>query len=141
VQAGIAALVIANKYEEVYGPVLRDYESICAGAYTRSDILKMERIMLKTLDFGLTVPTTFTFLTRYIKASNYGKYPEFRHLTQYLCEWSLLSYTCLRWPGSLIAAAAVYASFKAFSINGTPSAPHRPMQTSPAIILAACLYY
>ena len=117
-QAGIAALVIANKYEEVYGPVLRDYETICAGAYTRADILRMERSILKTLDFNLTVPTAFTFLARYIKASNYGQYPEFRNLSQYLCEWSLLSYTCLRWPGSMVAAAAVYASFKAFSING-----------------------
>lgn len=117
-QAGIAALVIANKYEEVYGPVLRDYESICAGAYTRADILKMERSILKTLDFGVTVPTAFTFLARYIKASNYGQYREFRHLAQYLCEWSLLSYTCLRWPGSLVAAAAIYASFKAFQIKG-----------------------
>ena len=110
--------MIANKYEEVYGPVLRDYESICAGAYTRADILKMERAILKQLDFGVTVPTAFTFLARYIKASNYGQYREFRHLTQYLCEWSLLSYTCLRWPGSLVAAAAIYASFKAFQIKG-----------------------
>lgn len=110
--------MIANKYEEVYGPVLRDYESICAGAYTRADILKMERSILKTLDFGVTVPTAFTFLARYIKASNYGQYREFRHLAQYLCEWSLLSYTCLRWPGSLVAAAAIYASFKAFQIKG-----------------------
>jgi Cyclin, C-terminal domain/Cyclin, N-terminal domain len=128
VQTGIAALVIANKYEEVYGPLLREYESICAGAYTRADILKMERIILKTLDFGLTVPTTFTFLNRYIKASGHGMYVEFKHLAQYLCEWSLLSYTCLRWSGSLIASAATYATFVAFNVKqGAPLTTPRVM--------------
>ena len=115
----MAALVIANKYEEVYGPTLRDFEAITAGTYSRNDILKMERVILKTLDFGLTVPTTITFLNRYIKASNYGMFPEFRNLAQYLCEWSLLSNTCLTWAPSQIAAGAVYACFKAFSLKRT----------------------
>ena len=116
-QAGVAALVIANKYEEVYGPTLRDFEQVTAGTYSRSDILKMERIILRTLDFNLTVPTTMTFLSRYIKASNYGQFPEFRNLAQYLCEWSLLSNTCLSWAPSQIAAAAIHACFKAFSLK------------------------
>ena len=116
-QAGVASLVIANKYEEVYGPTLRDFESVTAGTYSCNEILKMERIILQTLDFGLTVPTTITFLNRYIKASNYGQFPEFRNLAQYLCEWSLLSNTCLTYAPSLIAASAIYASFKAFSLK------------------------
>jgi G2/mitotic-specific cyclin-B, other len=118
VQTGVAALVIANKYEEVYGPTLRDYETICAGAYTRADILRMERAILKILDFDITVPTTFTFLTRYLKVSAYSRHAEFGHLAQYLCEWALLSNTCLQWSASLIAASAIYACFKAFSLNG-----------------------
>jgi cyclin A len=116
-QVGIASLVIANKYEEVYGPCLREFETVSAGTYTRVDILKMERIILRTLDFGLTVPTTFTFMRRFVKASEYGKFPEFNNLAQYLCEWSLLSNTCLQWAPSLIAASSVYASFKAFSLK------------------------
>lgn len=122
-QVGIASLVVANKYEEVYGPCLREFENVSAGTYTRADILKMERIILRTLDFGLTVPTTFTFMRRFVKASEYGKFPEFANLAQYLCEWSLLSNTCLQWPPSLIAASSVYASFKAFTVKrATP--PH-----------------
>ena len=38
-------------------------------AYTKEQILGMEKIMLNTLKFNLTVPTSHNFLTRYLKVS------------------------------------------------------------------------
>ena len=76
VQVGIAGLLIASKYEEVYGPAVKEFEFICDGAYTRQAILNMERLMLKTLGFQFTVPTTFTFLTRYVKAAGYARFTQ-----------------------------------------------------------------
>jgi cyclin B len=44
-------MLIACKYEEIYPPIVKDFVYITDNAYTKDDILKMERHMLQTLDF------------------------------------------------------------------------------------------
>ncbi len=48
---------------------VRDFVYISDRAYTKEQILGMEKIMLNTLKFNLTVPTSHNFLTRYLKVS------------------------------------------------------------------------
>jgi hypothetical protein len=62
-------MLIASKYEEIWAPEVRDFVFISDRAYTRDQILNMEKIMLNVLSFNLTVPTPFNFLNRFIKAA------------------------------------------------------------------------
>ena len=60
-------MLIASKYEEIWAPEVRDFVYISDKAYTREQILNMEKLMLNTLRFKLTVPTPFNFLARHLK--------------------------------------------------------------------------
>jgi hypothetical protein len=60
-------MLIASKYEEIWAPELRDFIYISDKAYTREQILQMEKTMLNTLSFNLTVPTAYNFLGRLLK--------------------------------------------------------------------------
>jgi G2/mitotic-specific cyclin-B, other len=48
---------------------VRDFVYISDKAYTRDQILAMEKLMLNTLGFHLTVPTPYLFLNRFLKAA------------------------------------------------------------------------
>ena len=66
---GVTAMLLASKYEEIWAPEVRDFVYISDRAYTRDQILNMEKIMLNVLRFNLTVPTPFNFLARFFKAA------------------------------------------------------------------------
>jgi len=46
---GVTAMLIACKYEEIYPPIVKDFVYITDNAYTKEEILDMERDMLETL--------------------------------------------------------------------------------------------
>lgn len=52
---GVTAMLLASKYEEIWAPEVRDFVYISDKAYTREQILDMEKQMLNTLGFHLTV--------------------------------------------------------------------------------------
>ena len=54
---GVAALLIATKYEEIYAPEVKDFVYISDNSYTSSDILDMEFKILLKLDFNVTCPS------------------------------------------------------------------------------------
>ncbi len=62
---GVAALLIASKYEEIYPPELRDFVFLSDKAYTKEELLEMEFSILSTLSFDLTFPTANRFIERY----------------------------------------------------------------------------
>ncbi|GFR51344.1 hypothetical protein Agub_g13767, partial [Astrephomene gubernaculifera] len=59
---GVTSMLIASKYEEIWAPEVRDFVYISDRAYTKEQILGMEKVMLNTLKFHLTLPTTYNFL-------------------------------------------------------------------------------
>ena len=69
-------MLVASKYEEIWAPEVKDFVFISDEAYTREQILEMEKIMLNTLRFNLTVPTAFAFLHRYLKAGIIPRHPQ-----------------------------------------------------------------
>ena len=105
---GVTAMLLASKYEEIWAPEVRDFVYISDKAYTRNQILVMERDMLNTLNFKLSVPTAYPFLCRFIKAN--GAEKEQALLVSFLVELSLPEYNMLRYAPSQLAAGAVYAS-------------------------------
>jgi len=63
----VAALLIAAKYEEIYVPDMNDFVFISDNAYSRQDILEMERSILITLEFNVNIQSTYLFLQRFAK--------------------------------------------------------------------------
>ncbi|KAG2383235.1 hypothetical protein C9374_004572 [Naegleria lovaniensis] len=105
---GITAMFVASKYEEILSPVVADFVKITKDAYTREEVLRMERIMLQVLDFNLTIASPNVFLKRYLKCGRCTELQTF--IAVYLSELSLMDYAQLEFSPSIVACAAVFLS-------------------------------
>ncbi|XP_016483735.1 G2/mitotic-specific cyclin-2-like [Nicotiana tabacum] len=105
---GLVAMLLACKYEEVSVPLVEDLVFISDKAYSRKEILEMERMMLNTLQFNMSVPTAYVFMRRYLKAAQSDRKLEL--LSFFLVELCLVEYAMLKFPPSFIAAAAIYTA-------------------------------
>ncbi|CAN7110750.1 unnamed protein product [Brassica rapa subsp. narinosa] len=72
---GVSALLIASKYEEIWPPQSKQ-------------ILVMEKTIMGSLEWYLTVPTQYVFLARSIKAANPD--PEMENKVHFLAELGLM---------------------------------------------------
>ncbi|KAF3631042.1 Cyclin-B2-5 [Capsicum annuum] len=106
---GIAALLLTCKYEEVSVPVVEDLILISDKAYTREEVLEMEKLMVDALQFNMTVPTTYVFMRQFLKASQSDKKAGGAHVF-FLIELCLVEYKMLRFPPSMLAATAVFTA-------------------------------
>jgi len=102
---GVTALLIASKYEEIYPPELRDLVYICDRAYSKNEILEMEEILLKKLQYQITIPSAHAFLVRYLKAAHADK--KIVQLSCYILDGTLQSYNMLHYLPSQLAAASI----------------------------------
>ncbi|KAG8660086.1 G2/mitotic-specific cyclin-2 isoform X2 [Manihot esculenta] len=105
---GLVALLLACKYEEVSVPVVGDLILISDKAYTRKEVLEMENLMLNRLQFNMSLPTPYVFVQRFLKAAQCDKKIEL--LSFFLVELSIVEYEMLKFPPSLLAAAAIYTA-------------------------------
>ena len=112
---GVAALLIASKYEEIYPPELRDLVYICDHAYKKEQILQMEETILKTLEYKITIPSAHAFLVRYLKAAHADR--KIVQLSCYILDGTLQSYNLLHYLPSQLAAAAVLIARKSVGRN------------------------
>ncbi|XP_024464231.1 G2/mitotic-specific cyclin-2 [Populus trichocarpa] len=105
---GVTAMLLACKYEEVSVPLVEDFVLISDNAYTRIEVLDMEKLMVNTLQFNMSVPTPYMFMKRFLKAALSDKKLEL--LSFFIIEVCLVEYEMLRFPPSLLAAAAIYTA-------------------------------
>jgi len=111
---GIICLWIATKYAEEQRHI-REHVLICDSAYTKEQMLEMERAILMQLEYRLTVPTQYDFLTRYI---NVGKLSvETKLIAYYFLEKSMVDIDMLVFKPSLLAAASILLAKKAESLK------------------------
>lgn len=116
---GIASMLIACKYEEIWAPEVNDFVQISDKAYVREQVLAMEKAILGKLEWYLTVPTPYMFLTRYVKASVPAD-SEMENMVYFFSELGIMNYsTTIKYPPSLLAASSVYAA--RCTLNNTPS--------------------
>jgi len=107
---GVAALLIAVKYEELVAPVLQDLVYVTEGAYTEKEILKMEIRMLETLEFKLGRPIPLHFLRLASKVAGIAE--ETHTVAKYIMELSLGIYSLCDVPPSKLAAAALVLAMR-----------------------------
>ncbi|KAL5231994.1 hypothetical protein ABZP36_030770 [Zizania latifolia] len=105
---GVAAMLIACKYEEIWAPEVDDFICISDDAYSRYQILAMEKNILNKLQWNLTLPTPYVFLVRFVKAAGGDK--ELEHMVFFFAEMALTEYGMVSLCPSLVAATAVYAA-------------------------------
>lgn len=101
---GVAALMLACKYEEIWPPSICMYAYITANTYSQSEILKMEHVILETLAFDMGSITQLSFHAIF----TVGSTSSVRVLSLYLMELTLLDGGhFLSYRPSVISAAAV----------------------------------
>ncbi|KAJ4715858.1 Cyclin [Melia azedarach] len=105
---GVTAMLLACKYEEVSVPIVDDFVVISDNAYTRKEVLDMEKLIVKTLQFNMSLPTPYVFMRRFLKAAESDKKLEL--LSFFVIELCLVEYEMLKFPPSLLAAAAIYTA-------------------------------
>ena len=103
---GVAAMLIASKYEEIYPPEVKDFEYVTDRAYKREEILDMEGQILSSLNFNLTTPSAYRFLERYTKVA--GLDEKSFQLARYLLELAFIEYKMLKYVPSNLACSAIY---------------------------------
>jgi len=107
---GVTAMLIACKYEEIYPPIVKDFVYITDNAYTKEEILQMERKMLQVLDFDIQITSSHRFLERYCKVAKTE--PLIFNLSKYLIELALVNYKMIQYSHSNLASSALYLSLK-----------------------------
>ncbi len=107
---GVTAMLIACKYEEIYAPEVKDFVYITDKAYTKEEIFQMENDMLLTLEYNITVPSSFRYMevfNRYLKLEENAIM-----FCRYLLELFLIEYKMIKYNPSLLAASTMYITLK-----------------------------
>lgn len=109
---GVAALLIATKYEEIYPPDLKDLLNVSENKFTKEEVLKLEYEIIATLEFNFFLPSMLRFIQRYRKLSTTASDDQIFYFAQYLAEISLLDAFFLKHKNSELAAAAFILAAK-----------------------------
>ncbi|KAG1677117.1 Pre-mRNA-splicing factor ATP-dependent RNA helicase PRP16 [Nymphon striatum] len=118
---GITTLFIAAKIEEIYPPKLTEFVYVTDGACSETEILELELVILKALDWNLNPITANGWLTVYFQLSNdrnltgetdkflvpYFSPKSFFQVSR-LLDLSILDIGCLKYSYRELAACAFY---------------------------------
>lgn len=114
---GITCLFIASKIEEIYPPKLHEFAYVTDGACDEDDILEMELILLKALNWELCPETVISWLKLYIQMASLKESPNvlepqfsqdtYIQITQ-LLDLCILDISSLDYQYGVLAAAAFF---------------------------------
>jgi cyclin A len=113
---GITCMLVAAKYEETDPPSVEDFVYISDNAYSREQVIAEEVKLLNALKFHCTVATSRQFLRRFAKAARADHTTH--EMAHYLAELSLLDITFVKYPPSVIAAAAILIAINTTHLFG-----------------------
>ena len=91
-------------------PPLDDFIYVSDSAYDRNELIKMEIDILRTLQYDIGAPLSYTFLRRYAKCVKADM--KFLTLARFILELSLQEYKFAGVKDSLKACAALYLALK-----------------------------
>ncbi|XP_029464306.1 LOW QUALITY PROTEIN: G1/S-specific cyclin-E1 [Rhinatrema bivittatum] len=114
---GISALFIAAKLEEIYPPKLHQFAYVTDGACREDEILSMELIIMKGLNWSLSPLTIVSWLNIYMQVAYLNnlyevllpQYPQqvFVQIAE-LLDLCVLDIGCLEFTYGVLAASALY---------------------------------
>lgn len=114
---GITCLFIAAKVEEMYPPKLHQFAYVTDEACTEDDILSMEIIIMKELNWSLSPQTPVSWLNVYMQVAYLKetdellipRYPQatFTQIVE-LLDLCLLDVRCLEFSNRVLAASALF---------------------------------
>ncbi|KAK9392740.1 G1/S-specific cyclin-E1 [Crotalus adamanteus] len=114
---GISSLFIAAKLEEIYPPKLHQFAYVTDGACTQEEIISMELIIMKALNWNLSPLTIVSWLNIYMQVAYLSEICEML-LPQYsqeifvqvaeLLDLCVLDVGCLEYTYGVLAASALY---------------------------------
>ena len=113
---GVVAMFIASKYEEIYAPEIRDFVMITNNTLKREDILKMEYLIMRTLNFELYTISPFVFLNRFHFVSGDSKKSTL-YLARYVLDICLLDVNFCKYKSSVKAASVLFLARKMLKID------------------------
>lgn len=103
---GIAAFLIATKFEETYAPSVKEIAFLANNQFEVEEILKAERFILKTLDYDLRSPGPMSWLRRGSKADDCETHA--RTIGKYLLEIALVERRLIGYVPSHLSAASLW---------------------------------
>ena len=112
---GLGCMYISCKFHEIFYPILKDCVEITDGAYTKDDLLRMEKDILKTINYNMLPPSKEDFYNIIAKAFEFGE--KQYYLGKFFMENSLIDYNMVKYPSSVIAVACSYIVMKFFKIE------------------------
>ncbi|XP_032557335.1 G1/S-specific cyclin-E1 isoform X2 [Chiroxiphia lanceolata] len=114
---GVTSLFIAAKLEEIYPPKLHQFAYVTDGACTEDEIISMELIIMKALNWNLNPLTVVSWLNVYMQVAYLNElyevmlpqYPQqiFVQITE-LLDLCVLDIGCLEYTYGILAASALY---------------------------------
>ena len=96
-------------------PILKDCVEITDGAYTKDDLLRIEKDILKTINYNVLPPSKEDFYNIIAKSFEFGE--KQYYLGKFFMENSLIDYNMIKYPSSVIAVACSYIVMKFFKID------------------------
>lgn len=103
---GTTALFVASKYEEIYPQEVGEFVFITDDTYTKKQVLKMETLLLKVLNFDLNIPTVHSFICHITVSAKLSS--KVLYMAQYLSELALVSGDpFLEFVPSMLASASI----------------------------------
>lgn len=110
--AGVTCLMLAAKMEEVYPPSAADYLEVCDGAYTETELLDREALVLSALRFDLAVTTSLHFYRLFTRDLQMTRKSFF--FGEYLLHCVLLDAKALQFSPNELSAGALFLVDKMF---------------------------
>jgi len=114
---GATACLVACKVDERIPPMVDDFLYVCDDAYSRDQLMKMERKMLAVVGFDVGYPLSYRFLRRYGRVCKLTM--PVLTLARYILELSLMEYSFnVECSESELAAGCLILSLKMKGIMG-----------------------
>merc|ERR1719369_206549 len=121
---GAACMFIAAKYEEIYPPDVGEFVYITDDTYNKRQVLRMEHLVLKVLDFDLSVATCHIFLHKMLdmyKDEDTSDQNRLAALASYLAELVLVEgQEMLKFSASQVAAGCVAMARHTLDLEAWP---------------------
>lgn len=113
---GVACMLIAAKYEEIYPPPVDDFVFITDSTYTREEVILMESRILDRLHFELTIVTPNAMMCCFVRNMGVDCTERMRYLANFLMDITHQDYMFVGFLPSVVAASAL--SVACYTLNG-----------------------